>query len=64
MLNYQQTNDLFNFIGAGTTTFANLEDGTFRYQTYIKNIINSQITSDGQYSTLLSYTNCDVIDPP
>lgn len=57
MVNYQQTEGIFNFIGAGTTTFANLEDGTFRYQTYIKNIINSQITNDGQYVTLLSYTN-------
>ena len=56
-VNYQQTSNIFNFIGAGTTTFANLVNGVFRYKQYIQNIINSQISSEDQYVTLLSYTN-------
>ena len=56
-VDYQQELNIFNFIGAGTTTFANLVNGVFRYQQYIENIINSHINNDDEYVTVLSYTN-------
>ena len=56
-VNYQQVNNIFSFIGAGTSTFANLLNGAFRYQLYLTDIINTQLTGNGEYVTGLSYTN-------
>jgi hypothetical protein len=56
-INYTHSNQIYSFIGAGNTTFTNLENGTFRYQNYILKSINTTVKSDGLYSNQLSYTN-------
>ena len=56
-INYTHTNNIYSFIGAGNTTFTNLENGTFRYQNYILKSINTRAKNDGLYSNQLSYTN-------
>lgn len=56
-VNYQQSNNLFVLDGVGNTNFSNMVNNTLRYEQYLINTINKNITNNPNYNPNLTYTN-------
>ena len=56
-VNYEQSNKLFILDGVGSTNFSNMVNNELRYQQYLINTINKNITNNPNYNPNLSYIN-------